>query len=142
MEKKVFKKVEIEGSCLQAVAQGVMDIHDCIDRFKNDTRIKLEHLYMPIDAPSFGMRDMDGVKIQMHNLGRSIENIELWVSLTEMLIENMEDDLKTIAAVQRVRHETRAAVIAEEISSDMQNRRREQDKLRKERKRNADRAAS
>ena len=138
-EKKV---IEINGKCLQEVAEGVQELSEAIGKFKDGTRKKLAHLYAPVDVYGFGMSDTEGIKIQMHNLGRSIENIELWVSLTEMLIENMEDDLKTIAAVQRVRHETRAAVIAEEISSDMQNRRREQDKLRKERKRNADRAAS
>lgn len=137
MKKKVFKKVEIEGSCLQAVAQGVMDMHDCVYRFKNDTRIKLEHLYMPIDAPSFGMRDMDGVKIQMHNLGRSIENIELWFSMMDMILENMQDDLKTIAAVQKIRREVRV----NEIAEDMSERKKELDAQRKKEKRNADRAA-
>ena len=137
MKKKVFKKVEIEGSCLQAVAQGVMDMHDCVDRFKSDTRMKLECLYMPISAPSFGMRDTEGVRIQMHNLGRSIENIELWFSMMDMLLENMQDDLKTIAAVQKIRREARA----NEIAEDMSDRKKELDAKRKKEKRNADRAA-
>lgn len=138
-EKKV---IEINGVCLQAVAEGVQELSDAIGKFKNGTRRKLEHLYLPMDIHGFGISDMEGIKIQMHNLGRSIENIELWASLSEMLIENMEDDLKTIAAVQRVRNEAKQEAIAEEISEDMQNRRREQDKLRKSRKRSADRAAS
>lgn len=139
---KKGNEIQINGSCLQAVVSGVNELSETVRKFKDGTRTKLEFLYMPIDVRGFGMTDTDGIKIQMHNLGRSIENIELWFNLMEMLLENMEDDLKTIAAVQKVRNSARQNTIAEEMAEIKAEKKRERDRENIKKKRNADRAAS
>lgn len=140
MDKKT--EIKISGDCLKMVVAGVREMDSIVRRFKTETRNKLEYLYTPINERTFGMKTTDGIEIQMHNLGRSIENIELWFNLTEMLLENMESDLRTISAVQKIRNEAKLSEDAFREREQKREQKREYDRAYVQKKRGTNKVVS
>lgn len=138
------KKRKLNGSCLIAAQEGVSDLQETMRRFKAQTKVKLDFLFMPVSQNGYGMSEIEAKDcgISLHNLRRSIESIEMYFDIMEMLINNMQSDLNSIAIVQRISSERGAYLRAQERVEEQREAKRERDREAIAKKRSADKAAT